>query len=162
MVGRVVDPADAEIGLACRLGIAIDKDILGAAIAWRPEEARLLAAEFERRTVGIGAIRHRHGRIVLLDAALHFREQVLPQRLGVGHQRGLIAVLGLEVGADIRVQNGGVAKHLLPVLRPQPGIFIRPGHAVTAIPQRATGGEGRRDGRENGFVLHRDYFVDVD
>ena len=47
VVGRMVDAAKAEIGLALCLGVTVEQDLVLAAIARRAEVARLLAAQPE-------------------------------------------------------------------------------------------------------------------
>jgi hypothetical protein len=121
----MVDAADPEIGLALGLLVAVDQDGLLAALARDAEEARLLAAGAEGGAVGEGPVLHRHGGIVLLDAALHLGKQRLAQFFRPGQHLRLIGVFGLQMGADVGSQHRGIAKHLLPVLRPQPGIIVR-------------------------------------
>lgn len=48
VIGRMVDTAEAEIGLAFGLEIAVEQDLLVAAVARRAEITRLLAAKLER------------------------------------------------------------------------------------------------------------------
>ena len=105
MVGRMVDAAETEVGLAFGFRVAVEHDLVGAAVARRAEVTRLLAAQPEGRAIGIGAILHRHGGIVLLDAPLHLGEQLAPQLGRVGHQRRLVGILGLEMGADRAVEQ---------------------------------------------------------
>ncbi len=148
MVGGVVEAGEAEIGLARRLLVAVEQHLPVAALARLAEVARLLAAGDERGAVGIGAVLHGNGAVVFLDAPLHLGKQRLLQRLRVGHGRLLVGVLGLQMGADLRVKNGGIAEHRLPVIVAQPGIVVRSGDAVARV------GHGlfRRDGR-GGQVL---------
>ena len=62
--------------------------------------------------------------------------KLLLQSLGVGH-RGLgVGVLCLEMGADLGIEQSGIAHHLLPVLGAKPGVVVNP---LDAVMQRDRG-----------------------
>ncbi len=124
MVRRMVDAGNAEIGLALRLGIAIQKHIFRAAVAGNTEVAGLFATGLIRGSIGKRPVVHRHRGIVFLDAALHLGEQRLPQCVGVGHQGCLIGVFSLKVRANLRIEGGRISKDLLPIVRAQPREFV--------------------------------------
>ena len=148
VVEGVVDAADAEIGLVAGFQVAVEIDVLRPAIARRAEEARLLAALLVGRAVGIGPVLHRHGGIVLLDAALHLGEQNLPQLRRVGHQGRLVGVLVLQMLADRRIEHGRILEHVLPVVGAQPGELVDAGDAVAGVFDGAALGARRWHVRE--------------
>jgi hypothetical protein len=139
----LVDAAKAEIGLAFGLMVAVEQDDFLAAVARGAEIARLLAALLVGRTISERPVLHRHGRIVLLDAAAHFVEQRRPELGRVGHERFLVGVLGLEMGADRRIEHGGVPEHLLPIVGAQPGIIVYALDAVMRVGDRPLLGRRR-------------------
>ena len=124
VVGRMIDPADPEIGLAFGFVIAVKDDLLRASVAGRSEITRLLAAKLEGRSIGIRPVLHRHGAVVFLDSPFHFRKERLSQLGRIVHEGRLIGVLGFQVGADCRIEGCRIPEDLLPVLRPQPRIFV--------------------------------------
>src|SRR5215468_5164535 len=71
------------------------------------------------RPIGVG-----HGRIVLLDAALHFGKQRFLQAFGVSKRALAIIVFGLQIGAYRRVELKRIAHHFAPVLRLEAGILV--------------------------------------
>ncbi len=139
MVGRMVDAGEAEIVLAFGLLVAVEQDDAFAAVARLAEIARLLPAGDIGRAVGIGAILHGHGAVVLLDAAAHLGKQRLLQGLRIGHRRRHIGVLGLQMRADLRLQDRGILEHGLPVVVTKPGIVVGAGDAVARILLRVLG-----------------------
>src|SRR5690606_29639722 len=98
----MIAAADAKIRLAIGLGVSVEDDLLGAALARHAEETRLLSALLVGGTVGKRAVLHGDGGIVFLDAPLHLVEQPLPEVSSVGQHRGLVGVFGLEMGTDGR------------------------------------------------------------
>ncbi len=64
--------------------------------------------------------------VVGLDAALHLLEQLVLQRLARRQQRLGVGVLSLQVGPDVRLERGGIAQHLAPVVVLHPGIVVHP------------------------------------
>ena len=93
-------------------------------IARLPAQQRVLPLLAIAHVIGVGPIGVGHGRIVLLDAALHLGEQRFLQSLGVGERVLAIIVFGLQVGAYRRIELLRVAHHLAPVLRLEPGILV--------------------------------------
>src|SRR6266498_1228180 len=71
------------------------------------------------RPIGVG-----RGRIVLLDAALHFGKQGFLQAFGVSERALAIIVFGFQIGAYRRIELKRIAHHLAPVLRLEPGILV--------------------------------------
>jgi hypothetical protein len=110
-------------------------------------EHRVLPAGLEALVIGIGAVGARHRAVVLLDARLHLLEELRLQGLGRRHGRIGMGVLGLQVGADIRVEQTGIAHHLAPVVGAQPGIGVLAGLPVQGHPVGLT----RRHRRGGGF-----------
>ena len=98
--------------------------------------------------VGERSVRHGNGGIVFLDAATHLREEFCAQPLDIGHRRGGVGVLGLEIGADVGRQHRGVVHHLLPVVGAQPGVVVGPRETVGDGGQRPA-----RRGRRVGDVI---------
>ena len=117
-------PPMPEIGLALGFVVTVEDDFLRAAVAGYAEITRLLAAKLEGRTIGVRPVLHRHGAIVFLDPPFHFGKQRLSQRRRILHQGRLIGVLGFQMRADCRIEGGRILENLLPVLGPQPGIFV--------------------------------------
>src|SRR6266436_9989322 len=71
--------------------------------------------------IGVRPIRVGRGRIVLLDAALHFGKQRFLQAFGVSKRALAIIVFGLQIGAYRRIELKRIAHHFAPVLRLEPG-----------------------------------------
>jgi hypothetical protein len=75
----------------------------------------MLAAFAIARKVGKRAIGGRHGGVVLLDAAAHFRDQAVLQRNGGREHCVRVCVLVFEMLADRRIEHARVVHQLLPV-----------------------------------------------
>ncbi len=119
------DVAKVEIFAAGCQRIAIEQQMLRPLRPARPAaEARMLPAGDIGGIVIKWTVRSGHRGVILLDAALQFREQLLLQRRGAGHHRFMIGILAFEYGADIRRQNRGIMHHLLPVLGLEPMIIV--------------------------------------
>ena len=88
------------------------------------------------RVIGVGTIGLGHGGIILLDAAFHFGKQRVLQALGVGERALAIVVLGLQIGADRRIELKRIAHHFAPVLRLEPGILVDKADVVERALQR--------------------------
>ena len=97
----------------------------------------MLAASDVARIIVVNAIGRGHRGIILLDAALQLREELVLQRPGVGHDGFVIGVLALEEGADLCWQQGGIMHHLLPVRRFKPMIVVALLVAVPGFDARA-------------------------
>ena len=130
VVGAVRRRADLPIAPALGLLVAVEQDLLAAAPAPLPAQARILAAGDVAGEIFEGAVGSRHRAVVFLDARPHLGVERLLQRRRVGQGALGIGVLGLEVGADLRIERRGVAHHLLPVVGAQPGVFI---HQLDAV-----------------------------
>ncbi len=124
MVGTVLRAAEIPVRLALGLDIAVEEDGLGAPVARSAAEQRILAAGNEARVVGERAVRRRHRAVVLLEPALHLGKEIALQQVRVGKLRVAERVLGLEVGANFRIECPRIAHDLLPVVRPEPGIVV--------------------------------------
>ena len=133
----------AELEIVMGLGelVAVEHDVRLAAVARPAAEQFVLAALAELAEVGERTVRRRHAGIVLLDPPAHLRDQRLLQGGGMAEQALGIAVLGLEIAADVGIEDRGIAQHLLPVRVLQPGIVVRDGDAV--------GGEGMAAARRD-------------
>ena len=141
VVRRMPAAAELEIVVPGRKLVAVEHDLDLAAVARHAAEHFVLAALAEFSEIGEGTVRRRHAGIILLDPPAHFRDQRLLQGGGVAEQAFGVAVLGLEIVPDIRIQQRGIAQHLLPVGILQPGIVVRDRDAV--------GGEGMRTTRRH-------------
>ncbi len=86
VVGAVRDIGNAEIGMVLGECVAVDQNLLIAAVAREPAEQGMLTARHEARVVGERAVRRRHRGIVFLDTFLHLGEELLLQLFGVGHE----------------------------------------------------------------------------
>ena len=136
MIGAVLRVPEVPIGLALGLGVAVEEHGLGAARARAAAEQRILPAGDEARGVGEGPVGRRHGAVVLLEAPLHLQEQLVLEPPGVGELGIAEGVLGLEIGADLRVERGRIAHHVLPVAGLEPGIVV---DKLGAVPGRGAG-----------------------
>ena len=58
-------------------------------------------------------------------------KSVVLQRRRVGQRALGVGVLGFEIGADLGLEHGGVAHHLLPVVGAQPSVIVDQLDAVT-------------------------------
>lgn len=143
VVGRVARAAELEVGRTLRELVAVEDDGGLAAGARHAADHLVLAARAEPAQVGEGPVRRRHARIVLFDAAAHLGDQCLLQRPGRRENLLGVAVLGLEVGADVGRQDRGIAQHLLPARILQPGKVVLDGNAV----QKTRGRTAFRDRR---------------
>src|SRR5690606_9116215 len=148
VIGRIRGIGQVEVGLALGLHIAVEQHLFLAPFTRRAEKARVLAALAIGRAVGVGAVLHWDGGIVLLDAPPHFSEQRALKLLGVGHERLLIGVLSLQMGADVGREPGGVLQYFLPVFGPEPGIVVNTSNAVMGDFDRAFFSFGWSDGRK--------------
>ena len=118
------DGTELPIGLALRLLVAVEQDLLLAAAAWPPAQARILAAGDVAHEVLVSPVRSRHRAVVFLDARFHLGIERRLQLARIG-QRGVgVGVLRLQVGADLLIEHRGVAHHLLPVAGAQPGVLV--------------------------------------
>ena len=142
----MIDAGEAEIVLARSLLVAIEQHHALAAFARLAEIAGLLAAGDEGGAVSERTVLHRHGTVVFLDTALHLGKKLLLQRFRIRHRRLHIGVLGLQMRADLGIEDGGVLEHLLPVVGPEPGIIVGARHAVASVAQRLLARD-RRDGQ---------------
>ena len=70
---------------------------------------------------------------------------------GVAEQALGVGVLGLEIGADVGLEQRRVAQHLLPVRVLQPGIVVGDGDAVVGEGMRPARSDGSGRGRAGGF-----------
>ncbi len=101
--------------------------------------------------IGIGPVGRRNRRVVFLDPALHLREQDVLQRDGSGEGRLRIGVFGLEIGADIGIEQARIAHDRLPIGVLEPGELVGQGDAVPHRGRGAGRGAGRRLGRRGEF-----------
>ena len=151
VVGAMLAVADPEIGLPLRLAVAVEQQHLRRfVVAGRAAVERMLAAVHVADVVGPVAIGRGHRRLVLLHAPAHLGVERLPQRL-VGREEGVrVGVLGLQVGADLRVERVGLAHDPLPVGILEPGVIVAAGDPV----QRRRDGLAGRDGGRGGGSGH--------
>ena len=107
VVGAVGDAGDAEIGVRLGERIAVEQDLLLAAVARHAAEQRMLPADDEAAVIGEGAVRSRHAGVILLDTALHLGEQLRLELFRVGHDGLRVGVLGFEIGPDLGIERAG-------------------------------------------------------
>src|SRR5215468_8333285 len=74
--------------------------------------------------IGVRPIRVGRGRIVLLDATLHFGKQRFLQAFCVSKRALAIIVFGLQIGEYRRIELKRIAHHFAPVLRLEPDILV--------------------------------------
>ena len=87
--------------------------------------------------------------------AAHLGDQLLLQRLGVAEQALGIGVLGFQIGADVGIEHGRIAQHLLPVRVLQPGIVVIERDAVMGEAMRPLGRDrGGQGGGQKGRAAH--------
>ena len=128
-------------------GVAVEDRLGRAAFPRLPADQRVLAALAMAAEIGVGPVGGGYGRIVFLDAALHLREQDVLQRGGSGEGRLRIGVLGLEIGADLGIEQARIAHHRLPAGILEPGELVGQGDAMA---HRARGTRGGVGGAGNG------------
>src|SRR5262245_59279878 len=151
MVRRMPRAAELEVRRAFGQLIAVEERRALAAVARPTTDQRLLAAFAIARQVGERPVRLRHAGIVLFDAPAHFGDQrLLQRRAGPEHRFGM-AVLRLQIGPDVRIEQRRVAQDLLPSRVLQPGIVVGERDAVERLRERTS----RREGRLAGRVLLR-------
>ena len=152
MIGRMPRAAELEIFVGRGEFVAIENDFGLATLARTASEQLVLSALTELAQVGVDSVRRGDAGIIFLDAPAHFLDQPLLQGRGVAKQALGVGVFGFEIFTDIRIQDGRVAQHLLPVFILQPRIIVDNLDAVGGEGMRAA----RRDGRRQGVLLvHR-------
>src|ERR1700738_2981757 len=109
----MAEAAEAEVALAGADRVSVEQGLGQAALARLAAHDRMLAAFAVADEIGVGAVRARDRRFVLLDAAFHFRKQLLLQRYRVGERGRRIVVLGFEIAADRRVELRLLRAHSL-------------------------------------------------
>src|SRR5262245_40763035 len=136
MVGRMPRGAEAEEGLAERKRVAVKQELLLRlhirrlpgrevhGIARLSAQQGVLTLLAIPDVIGVRPIGVGRGRIVLLDAALHFGKQRFLQAFGVCKRALAIIVFGLQIGAYRRIELKRIAHHFAPVLRLEPSILI--------------------------------------
>src|SRR5262245_61543852 len=133
--------AELEIFVVCSQRVAVEHDRCIAAIARHAAVHFMLSALAEFPEIGEGSVRRGYAGIVFLDAAAHFRNQLLLQAVGMAEQALGIVVLFFQIAADVWSEDRGIAQHFLPFRVLQPRIVVRDRDAV--------GGEGMRPARCN-------------
>ncbi len=119
-------------------------------------DERILTAGDEARVVGERPVGRRHGAVVLLEAAVHLAEQLVLQGARLRELGLAVGVLGVEIGADLRVEHGRLAHHVLPVVGLQPGIVVDELDAVPGGDVGTARGARRLDeGVTMGGTVHR-------
>ena len=152
VVGRMPGAAEPEVVVLGGEFVAVEDDFGLAAVARAAPEQFVLAAFAEFSHVGESAVRRGHAGIILLDAPAHLLDQRFLQGGGVAKQAFRIVVLRLQIFADVRVQDGGVAQHILPVFVLQPGVIVDDGDAVGRKGIRSARRDRRRQGAD---FVHR-------
>ena len=102
VVRRMTRAAELEIFVVRRQRVAVEHDLRLAAVARHAAEQFVLPALAEFAEIGERPVRRRHAGIVFLDAAAHFRDQLLLQGSGVAEQALGVGVFRFEIVADIR------------------------------------------------------------
>ncbi len=147
--------AELEVFVTGRQRVAIEHDLDFAAITRRAAEQLMLSALAEFSQIGKRSIRRRHAGIVFLDPPAHFRNQLLLQGRGMAEQALGVVVFSLQIFSDIRVENRGIAQHVLPLGVLQPCVIVRPRDAVRGEDVRAARGDRwRRGGFLGGSLGH--------
>jgi hypothetical protein len=115
VVRAVAYLGDAKELFSRTLEVAVVEDRLGASVARRTHVDGVFAAFAEADGIGELAVDRGHRAVVLLDAAAHFRGQLLAECFEVVRGVIVVAVLGFEMRTNVRVQRARVAQDLLPV-----------------------------------------------
>ena len=152
VIRAVRDRAERPVGLGFGLSVTVEQDGFRSPATGPPADAWVLPAGNGGRVVVPRAIGRGHRTVVLLDACLHLLEQRFLQRIGAGHGGLHIGVFGLEIGADIRVEQLRAAHDVLPVGSAQPGVVVGQRDAMMRDCDRLLGGARRRKRR---FGLRR-------
>ncbi len=146
VIVRVAAAAELEIFVVFGERVAVEHDLALAAVARHAAEQFVLPALAKPAEIGERSVGRGHAGIVLLDPPAHLAHQRLLKRRGVAEQALGVAVLFIEIFADVGIEHGGIAQHLLPFLVLQPGIVVGHGDAVPREgmrPARGDGGLGR-------------------
>ena len=152
VIGAVRDIAGVEIFNAVSLRVAVQQDLLGAGRGLRGGvdgtacKNRVLAAFAVAHEILERSVWQGRGGIVLLYAALHFIKQGFLEAPGGRHDGVQIGVLGIQMLADLRLQDGRVLHYGLPVVVAQPGVIISARAAQLLGLKRLLTGAGRLDG----------------
>jgi hypothetical protein len=124
VIGAVCEAAEREICKALGKFVAVEQHLTLTAGARLAAEQRMLTADDIAAEIGPFAIRRRYGGVVLLDPALHLLEQRFLERRRALHRACRIGVLRKQISADVLGKDRWIAHDLLPVVGPQPGVFI--------------------------------------
>ncbi len=84
MIPGMFGAAEPEILAGLRKLVAVEHDLVRAAIARLAAEQLMLSALAEFTEIGVRPVRRGHAGIVFLDAAAHFRDQLFLQRFRCG------------------------------------------------------------------------------
>ena len=125
MVVAVFDAAKAEVGFARAFFVAVENDLRLATFTRSAKVARVLPAGDIGNAVGKWTILDRNGLVILLDSSFHLAKKGLLQVAGICHQRLLVSIFSLQVSSDFRIKQSAISENGLPVVSPQPCIFIR-------------------------------------
>ena len=146
VVRRGAPVAELEKGVAFRQSVAVEQCALRFRLrsAGPADDQRVLAALAIADGVFVRAVRRGRRRIIFLDAAAHFADELRLKRLERTQQRRRIGVLGVQVGADVRRQDLGPSDRLGPVLGLEPGVGVLQPDAVDLARERPPLRPGRR------------------
>ena len=125
MVRRMPGAAELEVFVVGGQLVAVKNDRGVAAIARGAAVLLMLPALAEFAQIRPRPVLGGHAGIVFLNAAAHLRHQLFLQSRRAAEQAVAIGVLGFEVAANLRIEDRGVAQHLLPFRILQPGIVVR-------------------------------------
>ena len=137
MVLRMGCGAEPEERLALCECVAVEQKFFRAALTRLATEQRMLPVQAITDVVSVGAVGVRHRQVVFFDPALHFGEQRVLQRRRVVQRTVAIVVLGLQIGADLRIQLLRVAHYLAPVRGLEPGELVAHRNAMERLGMRA-------------------------
>jgi hypothetical protein len=147
MARIVVATAEAEILGAFGLDVAIEQNLLGAAVARGASEDGVLLPLLHARIVSEGAILFGQSGLVFFDAAADLAvDPVDDHRLRILEQFLGVRVLGLEISADVGGERLRLLHYLLPVVGAEPGKSIVAGAPMSGGAERALLGERRCGG----------------
>ena len=141
-------------GLAGGQRVAVQQDNGVAAGPFAAAIKLVLPPGAMANEVGERAVLLGHAGVVFLDPAPHLRDQLRLEAGNAAMRPGRVGVLVFEVGPDIGWQAVGIAKHVVPVLRLEPGIIVLQPLPVDRGDGRANR-RYRRDAGGGGFVGHR-------
>ena len=167
MIGRMGRRDATKERLAFGARVAVDQHRLRPAFARPAAVDAVLPALAIARIIGPGPVDLRRLAVVFLEPPPRLVDKLPLQIGGRREQRVGVGVLRLEQRADFGRQTARIAQHLAPILGPDPGVLVGPGHAMrraadwanVGARRRGQAGKGGAIGHEAGRLGYRDIVI---